>query len=416
MAYFAYITKISDIRPHIDAHSLQIATILGANVVVGMDFKVGDSVCYFPCDGALSLEFAKVNKLLREDGGYFSANRRVITQRFRKEISDGFACKLELLANFDAEATAKLTVGDRINELGGKLLCEKYVTEATKRAVRAAGSGKGKKRNRGSTDTFPKHIDTEQLAYSLGALRKGDVLTITSKVHGTSHRVGYVLDEVELPWWKRAVNRFKPIFPTREYTLMGGSRNVILYNADDGLANKSMRDEVTAHFKGKLDKGELLFLELVGYDGETPIMGRHETKKLGDKEFTATYGEKMVYDYGCKPGQFDIYLYRVARTNEDGSLVDLTHDMVVRRAEELGLKVPHHYETLVYDGAQENLLNKVSIYADTQDPVGFHWQEGVCVRLNSSRWKCFKHKNNRFKILEGIMKDNSAYIDTEESA
>ena len=161
MAYFAYIAKITELRKVEKADRLQVATVLGASTIVGLDYAVGDVVCYFPTDGQLSEEFASINNLTRDKGGFFDANRKVRTQKFRGDISDGFTCKLDLLANFDAEAAAKLTVGDRINELGGKPLCNKFVTEATKRAARVAGSSKGKKRNRGATDTFPKHIDTE---------------------------------------------------------------------------------------------------------------------------------------------------------------------------------------------------------------------------------------------------------------
>lgn len=415
--YYAYITKIQNVRKHNNADKLQVAQVLGNEIVVGLDYQAGDIVCFFPSDGQLSKEFAEVNKLTRELGGYFESNCKVRAQKFRGEISDGFACKLTLLENFVPGSTKKLSVGDRINEIDGKPLCNKFVTEATKKA--AQPHKQGKKRNRGSTLTFPKHHDTEQLTYFLHRLKNNQQLIIQEKIHGTSHRIAFTLEEVDLPKWKKFINKFFLMFKTQEYALMSGSRNVILANADDGLPNLNMRQQVTKYFEGKLNKGEIVFMELAGYDGEKPIMPAHSTKKLNDKEFTKQYGDKIIYDYGCTPGTFEIYVYRIAQINEDGDLVDYTHDMVIKRAEELGLKTPPVLAIIQVesdDPDRKSLMEKIDSLANQKSSIGNHWSEGVCVRINSSKWECYKHKNTYFKIMEGIIKENEDYVDAEESS
>ena len=41
MAYCGYIVKIQNLRPHTNADRLQIATVFGNDVVVGLDTQVG---------------------------------------------------------------------------------------------------------------------------------------------------------------------------------------------------------------------------------------------------------------------------------------------------------------------------------------------------------------------------------------
>lgn len=410
--YSAFITKIEALRAHSNADRLQVGCVLGTNVILGLDYQVGDVVCYFGEGGQLSQEFCEVNNLTREKGGFFEAPFRVKTLKLRGEISDGFVCKLDMLEKFAPGSTATLKVGDRIDTLGGKMLCQKYMTPATLKAIRNKSGGKQVVASRASTLTFPKHADTDNIMVGAQVLQVGNVITVTSKLHGTSARSGYTLHEIRLPSWKRFINKYVKLFPTSEYKLVSGSRNVILNNTEN---DEKMRVACHKYFEGKLHKGEIVFYEIVGYEPSgKSIMGAHDTKKLNDKSFTAKYGEKMVYNYGCAPGNYAMYIYRIALINEDGYMVDLTHDQVVKRATELGLSTPTHYETFVYNGDKDALLEKIGRYSDQQDPIGAHYQEGVCIRKDSSHWKCYKSKSFYFKVLEGLIKENPDYVDTEE--
>lgn len=70
MAYYGYITSIRELKKHSNADRLQVATVFGNDVVVGLDVKEGDMIVYFPTDGKLSEEYATENKLTRSLGGY----------------------------------------------------------------------------------------------------------------------------------------------------------------------------------------------------------------------------------------------------------------------------------------------------------------------------------------------------------
>src|SRR3990167_8980500 len=99
-AYTAIISKVK-VRPHPNADKLQLGTVLGNHVVVGLDTKDGELGIFFPTDGQLSHDFCVGNGLYTKSArdklqlpssasvGFFDHNRRVRSQRFRGERSDG---------------------------------------------------------------------------------------------------------------------------------------------------------------------------------------------------------------------------------------------------------------------------------------------------------------------------------------
>ena len=137
MIYEAKITKLVNVRPHPNADRLQLATVSGYQIVVGLENYEGQLGIFFPCDGQLSQEYAESNDLIeRKDpvtgeraGGYFSANRRVRSQRLRKEKSDGFWATLDTLA-FTKVDPSSLTEGMVFDTLNGVPICNKYYTPA----------------------------------------------------------------------------------------------------------------------------------------------------------------------------------------------------------------------------------------------------------------------------------------------
>ena len=61
-----YVVQINELNPHSNADRLQIATIFGASVIVGLDVKIGDLGVYFPIDLQLSEEYCVQNNLVRK--------------------------------------------------------------------------------------------------------------------------------------------------------------------------------------------------------------------------------------------------------------------------------------------------------------------------------------------------------------
>jgi len=123
MSYDCIVAKINRIYKHPNADKLQLANILGYQVVVSLESKEGDIGILFPDDGQLSLEYCKANDLIaykdengNRKGGYFDDNRRVRAQKFRGERSEAYFAPVDSLL-FTGYDLSKLKIGDKFNEL-----------------------------------------------------------------------------------------------------------------------------------------------------------------------------------------------------------------------------------------------------------------------------------------------------------
>ena len=301
--YKAIVTKLKNVRPHPNADKVQLATCHGNQVVVGLDSKEDHWGVYFPCDGQLSHEFCHANNLYRdkkknkfpdEKAGMFDDNRRVRAQRFRGEISDGFWVPLH---NFGFIYVSGLDVeGFEFDEWGGVPICNKYVNPNT---IKAAQQNQGKKTRIAKTSImFKEHIDTEHFGKNVHQIKDGDLIIITEKLHGTSHRVGNVLVDRDLNLFERILKRFGVNINEYTWAYLNGTRRVVLEEAKSNATqfhDPTIRDKAFKLFKDNLRKGETVYLEIVGYESEsTPIMPSVDTTKMGDKEFTKSYSNMGV--------------------------------------------------------------------------------------------------------------------------
>lgn len=432
--YQAVVAKVHT-RPHPNADKLQLGTVLGYQVIIGKEVNDGDLGIFFEEGGQLSEEFANANDLIRRKnpdgsttGGMFMENRRVKAIRLRGERSDGFWCPLSYLRYLKAftytmkegDTFDVITVGNQAHPI-----CNKYETRAT----RATGSHKRLK-TRAETPTFQKQFDFEQFKRSLDRLPDSGIAIITEKLHGTSFRYGLVLDDVPIKrgWLSSLAARwFKWPLHNREYVYLNGSKNVILEHAGDSYEgfydNESFRTAATKNIS--LYKGEVLYGEIVGYTTTgSPIMAPQRTEILTDKEVAQTYGTKMVYAYGCKEGQHKVYIYRIARYNEDGIATELSWEQVKGRCKELGLEHVPELAARRFYGAYDKSILKIEVPAWTETDEGLpypstldpsHIREGVVLRIESgSTTSFYKNKAFAFGILEGYLKEDEEYVDTEE--
>jgi hypothetical protein len=407
--------------PHPNADRLQLGNVMGFQVVTGLDVEDGDLGVYFNDGLQLSEEYAASNDLVRiknEDGSYsggmFDTNRRVRCQKFRQQKSEGYWAPLTSLSftgNID-----KLQMGDQISELHGTPICNKYITKATRQ--QGIGGKNKKKRGRGATPQFPKHFDTDQLRFHLHQIQPSDRLIVSLKMHGTSARTGYCLEDRQLKWWEKILIRLGVRVETREYTYLNGTRNVI----KDG---EPYRQESAALFHNCLHPGEIVYYEIVGYSHPgSPIMGSVSTDKIQDKklkkEIEKHYGNFITYKYGCPDGTHAVYVYRIVNITPNGVAYDLPWEQVKDRCQELG--VPHVQEMATvslddYDGDTQAMLDDFDNLIDKPDPIDpSHPTEGVCVRIDGKQPRVFKHKSFTFGLLEGYIKEDVNYVDTEESS
>ena len=461
--HVGYIVQIKELQKHPNADRLQIAIIFGASVIVDLKTKVGDLGVYFPIDLQLSEEYCRENDLVRRKdengnaaGGYLDPNKRNIrAMRFRGSPSEGLFMPLETLKY---TGQTKFEVGEKISIINGHEICRKYIPRNSYKSSTPKAGNKTRKKRVPLAPLFAEHADTEQLVYNLDSFYKGDLIEITLKMHGTSGRTGY------LPKLKKMKRSLLDIILRREGTpiydwgYVTGTRRVVLNDFDGGFyGDNSFREKHAKFFEGKLNKGETVYYEIVGFlDSGAPIMPSVANSKISDKAFSKKYGPTTTFSYGCASKTFydqannkeipqsDCYVYRMTMTNEDGDVVEYTPDYMRYRCEQMGAKcVPFLWKGIIppvnSDGlvqsddfvADENGQFKEWIfktpgeyikdiaeqYYDGPDPIGLtHVREGVVVRIvNRPKFAAYKHKNFSFKVLEGIAKDLAATPDIEEA-
>jgi hypothetical protein len=409
--YQAVITPITTSK-HPNADRLQLGNCCGFQVVTSLEAQNGQLGAFFPCDGRLSDKMLDANNLRKSQGGYFDDNGRVRAQSFRKVKSEGIWLPLSSLA-WTGVDPASLTAGQLFTELNGQEVCEKYFTPATLRAI-----GSKTKVKRGETPWFRKQPDTPQLRFVIDQIPDGSLIYFTEKLHGTSGRFGYARETN--PWWRKLLRLPEKV----EWRKLVGSKNVILSDKPGG----GYYEDETFRFKVKdlpIYKGETLYYEIVGSTTTGQLIMPMVTIK--DPELKKLYGSQMQYTYGSYPGESPIYVYRITRTNEDGFVTELSWPQVKGRCAELGIKHCPEINTpriksedqigalATTAGIQwvaDNLLEGPSLLDKS------HIREGICLRIEQpdGRITFAKHKSFTFKVLEGIIKDDANYVDTEEAA
>ena len=444
-----YVVQINELNPHSNADRLQIATIFGASVIVGLDVKIGDLGVYFPIDLQLSEEYCVQNNLVRKKdeygnniGGYLDPDKRNIrAMKLRGEKSEGLFMPLESL-RYTGET--KFEVGNKIEMLNGHEICRKYIPKVQIRQGHVSEGNRTRKKSVPLAPLFAEHADTEQLAYNLAAFKAGDQIEITLKMHGTSGRTGYL---PKFQGYKRTlVDRImrREGTPVYDWGYVTGTRRVVLHDFEEGgyYGNNAFRAPHAKFFEGKLHKGETVYYEIVGFTSTgAPIMPEVANSKISDKEFTKQYGKTTVFSYGCEGNGSACYVYRMTMTNEDGDVVEYPPDFMRYRCEQMGAKyVPvlakayirkEHFIDVLYvtdpdssklpyiccDNSGLAIQHLAERYYDGPDPIGkTHVREGVVVRIvNRSKFCAYKHKNFSFKVLEGIAKDLAAAPDMEEA-
>jgi hypothetical protein len=196
MAYTAIITEIKSVRNHPNADRLNLGTCYGSQVVIGKNVQEGTKGIYFPTDGQISEEFAQANNLIRRKdengnnvGGMFDENRRVRTQRFRGEVSDGFwieITSLEKVKGISKKTIEKLEEGFEFDSLDGVPICQKYVSKKT--LERQKNLKQKGKISRPESKMFKEHFDTPQFMRKIEEIPFPSILYFTEKCHGCVDR------------------------------------------------------------------------------------------------------------------------------------------------------------------------------------------------------------------------------------
>ena len=330
----------------------------------------------------------------------------------------------------------RFEVGQKIDIVNGHEICRKYIPRSAHRQVSSSAGNRTRKKSVPIAPLFAEHADTEQLVYHLNDIHEGDLIEITLKMHGTSGRTGYLpkFQGYKRTLWDKIFRREGT--PIYDWGYVTGTRRVVLNDFEEGgyYGSNAFRVSHAKFFEGKLNKGETVYYEIVGFTNDgVPIMPMVVNSKISDKEFSKKYGKVTIFSYGCDPKglpdepQSACYVYRMTITNEDGDVVEYTPDFMRYRCEQMGAKcVPvlwRGYLDEPDDWTKEEFnpgeftKQIAEEYYDGPDPIGkTHVREGVVIRIvNRPKFCAYKHKNWSFKVLEGIAKDLAAEPDMEEA-
>lgn len=416
--YYALVTKLQNCHKDPNSDKLYLASCFGEGVIVGSDMKDGDLVLYLPQDGQIERWFGDQYNLFRKNrdgtsqGGYIEDNGHIRAIKLRGNQSSGIVISLKKIYSFFGDQ--HWSDGDKVNTINDKEFCRKYIpTRKNSEARTKKTSYKGRKAEGVIYPEFSMHSDTEQLAYNLDKFNPGDIVNLSLKMHGTSSR--HMKTYAEMPrGFFRKLFHMKP--KTKSVYVCGSRRCVITENSQGYYGNDEFRMKHHKILEPFIEDGVECFGEIVGYYGPNEsdtIMPIGDNTKINDKTFVKEFGKRSIFNYGCRPGESKLYIYRITSNNGEK---EWTPDEICEWCDKNGLLHVPYIETFKFTTIQD-LQERVNSYlSDLRDPIGkTHIKEGVVIRIvNRRTFTAYKAKTWEFRVIEGIIKDTNSSPDMEE--
>ncbi len=176
------VAVIEKILPHSNADALELAHVLGWQLVVKKgDYQLGDHIVYFPIDTVLPLEISERFGVTR-----YLSKQRIRCARLRGEPSFGLAVKPD---------SEDWQVGENVAEYYG---AQKYDPPVR------PGPGDAEQNH----PLFVEYTDIENMRNFPTIFEDGEPVVLSEKIHGTQGRVGMI--EGELMAGSKAVRRKRP--------------------------------------------------------------------------------------------------------------------------------------------------------------------------------------------------------------
>lgn len=408
---------------------LKCCCIDGFNIITGIDSEPGLYV-YFPTACCINPKFLSYANLYRHGElnvdqtktGMFDDNGRVKAIRLRGELSEGFIIPIVVLENWvmsTVNVELKVEEGTEFDSIehDGKTFWvnKKYIPKNTRTsgAPGSGNSGKGKQPkglDKIIENQFRFHYDTVLIKKCPHVLHPNDLISITSKVHGTSGISAYVLCKQELNW-KQKIARWLTGEEFDKYDYLYSSRSVIknqYYNksVQGGFYGVDVWKYADDIVRPCLSKGMTAYYEIIGF---LPNGG---------------YIQKN-YDYGCLPPvgdeaytygkHFKVQIYRVTITDVSGKVHEFSAREVQLWAQMVGLvPVEQYYYGYAKDlypdldpseHWNENFLSKLAndknFYMECNSPTCDNKvpHEGIVIKIENMKSEAFKLKC--FKFLDG---------------
>lgn len=314
------VTRISDVRPHTNADSLELATVGGWQMCVKQGvYRNGDPIVYFEQGTVLPREVAdrlSVTQYLREKND-IDGNRVLVIHRVRLRGEPSFGLVIT--------PEPGMEVGDDVADYYG---ASKFYPPVRTQAGDSAPAD----------ERFPAYTEIENMRSYPETIATGEEVVTTEKLHGTNCRVGFVTDMVD---------------GERQRTLMAGSR---------GLRRKEPADHDAARlntywYPTTLESVDSLLRELFAQGHEQAVL----------------YGEVFgpgiqAYNYGQKAVAFRAFDLMI-----DGQYLD--YDQFVATCNQAGVETA----PMLYRGPFS--LSTIKAISEGESLIGgAHGREGVVVR------------------------------------
>jgi len=413
--YCATLVEIKQLIPLDNCDNVCHTLIMGNKVIVGKDTQIGDIGLFFPVETQLSAEYISANNLFikkelnanPEKGGYFEENRRIRCIKFRGNSSEGLFMPFESIDFiFGEDDVEGYKIGDEFDELKGIPICNKYISKYSKTPGEPGSkNSKQPKESKIIENQFRFHQDTSQLYKNLHEIKPESLISISYKEHGTSCISSKILCKRKLNWIEKVLKKLGVNINDKKYDYIYSSRKVIKNEDLNPNANHFYKEAIwgMAHNKLKefLQDGMSIYFEIVGY-----LPSGAEIQK--------------DFDYGCKPNEFAIKIYRITLTNYSGKVFEFSAKQVQDWCKENGLNA---VEELFYGYAkdlsdermtEENWRNKfLETVKSKYNEKNCHLcskpvpEEGCVVRVEGNKFKAFKCKSIRFYEFETKMLDKN---------
>lgn len=367
--YCANIVEIRNIVDLENCDNIHASIIFGFPVIISKETKIGDVGIYFPPETQLSEEYCRVNNLFRHSNlnedinkkGYIEDNRRIRTVKFRGNQSVGLFMPLESLSSFCD--ISDLHVNDQFDKINNNVICRKYFVKTHREARSKSGKVIKKIESKIIENQFRFHVDTSQLGKNIHVFNINDRITITKKMHGTSAIFSNVLCKKKLNIRDKIAKLFGVNVVTSEYDNLYSSRRVVKNDYDSYRKDHFYSEDIWAlankRIKDNLQKGMTIYAEIVGY-----IPNGAPIQSFKDK----------CFDYGCKKGEFEIYVYRITYTNVMGTVFEFSSNQIELYCKEYGLKmVP-----ILYNGNVNDLARLL---------IGRKDWNVLCSKIESNEWR-----------------------------
>lgn len=417
--YSAIIVKISTLVPLTNCDRVQAAIIMGNQVIVGMDVKVGDIGIYFPVECQLSKQYLSTNNLYRKTelnldptkAGYFEENGRIRCVKFRGNKSEGIFMPLESIL-FTSAHLDDLDVEDVFDEINGIEICRKYVVKT--RTTNSSGTRKDKSKKDESKlidNQFRFHDDTSMLYRNLHKINPESLIHVSYKIHGTSAIASKLLCKRPLKWYERWLKFIGVNISDTRYDYIYASRKVIKNKELNPNANHYYSSDIWKlgfeELKDHLQDGMTIYYEIAGFMPEGGSI-------------------QKLYDYGCEPNQHRKFIYRITYTNPSGKVFEFSAIQVQQWCKKNGLEaVPELFYGKADDIAYISLFSETNFGEDFLKALKDNFnekdcyicknkvpEEGCVVRIEGGEFEAYKCKSFRFFQIESSLLDKG-YLDIE---